>query len=455
MPYGGPLKFKRSYLASLGVVPTPVPIPSQTDPPLQLYEIVIDSVTGRCWVIGAPLPGQTGKQARMITPYSRDEVTQGSGNYTHITIADAANYTDGGKLRVEGTGKFSFQNAPYIESVISAPLLSTDGNGRITAATSAPALTITAKNSTASPITKGTVVRITGAQGQNPTIAPAQANAYATSDAIGIAAETISNIGQAVGKVMVAGTLEDVDTSAFADGATLYLSATTAGALTSTEPVKPNWQMQIGTVQHSHPTQGKILVNTHLESTKTEYITDMTSAGETLATLAPMAGSTLLGRGTGSGSGNPESITLGYGNSMTGTGTTLSTALSHSSSFIVADATLANSSQFYDIATLSLSAGVWLVQASAVFTSSAAATTQYTLDIYNSSTSTSLSCCATSHGAVANLAVNASCAVVVSLASTSTIAMRGAANQASRTVKHQAVVGGQGNASGIVAVRIG
>lgn len=350
---------------------------------------------------------------------------------------------------------FEHTGAVRLTDLLSAQMLGTDATGRVQASTSAPALAITAKNNTASPITKGTVVRISGAQGQNPTIAPAQANAYATSDAIGIAAETISNIGQAVGKVMVAGTLEGVDTSVFADGATLYLSATTAGALTSTEPVKPNWQMQIGTVEHSHPTQGKILVNTHLESTKTEYITDMTDAGEALATLAPMADSTILGRGSGFGSGDPEVITLGYGNSMTGTGTTLSTALSHSSSFIGADFTLVNATQFYDITTLSLSAGVWLVQASALFAAAAAGTTQYTLDIYNNSTATSLACSATAHAAIANFGVNASCSVVVTLSSTSTIAMRAAASVATRLVKHQAIVGGQGNASGIVAVRIG
>jgi hypothetical protein len=422
------------------------PYPDNTIPAagnIEIGEIFTCSYTGRMWIKSDVPP--------FWIPLALQYRTTSAGSGTTTANIRSVNIGAAGS-EVAG---FEHTGAVVLSSIISAPLLSTDGNGRITAATSAPALTITAKNNTASPIAKGTVVRISGAQGQNPTIAPAQANAYATSDAIGIAAETISNIGQAVGKVMVAGTLDDVDTSAFVDGATLYLSATTAGALTSTEPVKPNWQMQIGTVQHSHPTQGKILVNTHLESTKTEYITDMTDAGEALATLAPMADSTILGRGSGFGSGDPEVITLGYGNSMTGTGTTLSTALSHSSSFIVADVTLVNSTQFYDITTLSLSAGVWLVQASAVFTSSAAATTQYTLDIYNSSTSTSLSCCATSHGAVANLAVNASCAVVVSLASTSTIAMRGAANQASRTVKHQAVVGGQGNASGIVAVRIG
>jgi len=389
----------------------------------------------------------------MVTPYSREEVTQGSGNYTFVTISDAANYTDGGKLLVEGTGKFAFQNAPYLESILSAPMLGTDANGRVQAVTSAPAVTITARNNTLSQINKGQAVRISGAQGQNPTIELAQANAYGTTDAVGLAA---ANIGSnSTGSVIIAGTLTNLDTSAFNDGDTLYLSATTAGGLQSTDPPRPNWQMQIGYVEHSHPTQGKILVNTHLESTKTEYIADMTDAGEALATLAPMAEFTLLGRGSGFGSGNPEVITIGYGNSMTGTGTTLSTALSHSSSFIVADFTLVNATQFYDITTLSLAAGVWVVQASAVFTSiTAAATTQYTLDIYNSTSATSLACSSASHGAAANLFTNASCCVVVSLASTSTIAMRGAASVASRTVKYQSSIGGLSNATGLVAMRI-
>lgn len=421
------------------------PYPTNVIPGLQgeIGELFTCSATGRTWMISDLSP--------LWIPLALQYQTTSAGAGTTTANIRRVNSGAAGN-EVAG---FEHTGAVVLSDIISAPLLSTDGNGRITATTSAPALTITAKNNTASTITKGTVVRISGAQGQNPTIAPAQANAYATSDAIGIAAETISNIGQAVGKVMVAGTLEDVDTSAFTDGATLYLSATTAGALTSTEPVKPNWQMQIGTVEHAHPTQGKILVNTHLESTKTEYITDMTDAGEALATLAPMADSTILGRGSGSGAGDPQVITLGYGNSMTGLGTTLSTSLVHSSSFIVADFTLVNATQFYDVTTLSLSAGVWLVQASAVFASAAAGTTQYTLDIYNNSTATSLACSATAHAAIANFGVNASCSVIVSLASTSTIAMRAAASVATRLVKHQSIIGGQGNASGIVAVRIG
>ena len=431
----------RAYYNSLASAPYPVAaIPGLA---VETGELFICSATGRTWMGSDVAP--------VYKPLALQyQITSEGAGTTTANIRRVDNGVAGSQV-----AGFEHTGAVVLSDILSAPLLSTDGTGRITAVTSAPALTITAKNNTASPIIKGTAVRISGAQGQNPTIAPAQANAYATSDAIGIAAETISNIGQAIGKVMVSGTLTGVDTSAFTDGATLYLSATTAGALTSTEPVKPNWQMQIGTVEHAHPTQGKILVNTHLESTKTEYIADMTSAGEALATLAPMADSTILGRGSGFGSGDPEVITLGYGNSMTGLGTTLSTALTHSSSFIVADVNLANSTQFYNVTTLSLSAGVWLVQASAVFTSDAAATTQYTLDIYNSSTSTSLACSATSHGAAVGLGVNASCSIVVSLEATSTIAMRAAASLANKTVKHQSIVGGQGKASGIVAVRIG
>jgi len=440
---------KRNYYAQLLGIPTPTP--TKTSAGIFPGELVVCHVTGRVWV-GA-WGGAANDACLMVTPYSRDEVTQGSGNYTSVTIADKANFTDGGKLLVEGTGKFAFQNAPYLESILSAPLLSTDANGRIVAATSAPAVTITARNNTGSQINKGQAVRISGALGQNPTIALAQSNAYSTTDAIGLAAANIAN--NSTGSVIIAGTLTNLDTNAFADGATIYLSASTPGALTSTEPAKPNWQMQIGTVEHAHQTQGKILVHPNLESVKTEYISDMTSAGETLATLAPMTESTLLGRGSGLGSGNPEVITLGYGKSLTGTGTTLSTALSHSSSFIGADVSLVNATQFYNITTLSLAAGVWVVQASAVFTSTAAATTQYTLDIYNSTSATSLACSAASHGAVANLFTNASCCVVISLASTSTIAMRGAASVASRTVKYQSNVGGLSNATGLVAMRIG
>jgi hypothetical protein len=115
---------------------------------------------------------------------------------------------------------------------------------------------------------------------------------------------------------------------------------------------------------------------------------------------------------------------------------------------------LANANQVYDIASLSLSAGIWLVQANAVFSSTLAATTQYTLDIYNNSAATTLASCSTSHGTSANLSVNASCSAIVNLASTTTVKMRGVSNLATRVVKYQSNPLTLPNASGIVAVRI-
>lgn len=452
MPLDGPIKFKRAFLPTLTTTPTPVPIPDNASPPLQAYEMVIDSVTGRCWVIGNPISPQTGLQARMVTPYSREEVTQGSGNYTSITISDKANFTDGGKLLVEGTGKFAFQNAPYLESLLSAPMLGTDATGRVQAVTSAPAVTITVRNNTGSQINKGQAVRISGALGQNPTIALAQANAYATTDAVGLAAANIPN--NSTGSVIIAGTLTDIDTNAFSDGATLYLSASTAGALTATEPVRPNWQMQMGYVEHAHPTQGKILVHPNLESTKTEYISDMTSAGEALATLAAMPESTILGRGSGFGSGDPEVISLGYGTLISGLGTTLDTSLTSASSALSADVTMTNASTWYDGPSVSLGAGTWMIDSCITAQKgSVSGAGDFAARLSDGTThyASSESAWNTRAGSMTSISLSAR----ITLASTTTIKVQAVSSFAASAIKAATIYQASGNnASNINAVRI-
>ena len=115
-----------------------------------------------------------------------------------------------------------------------------------------------ARNNTGSTITNGSVVYISGAIGQNPTIALAQSNTEPTSEIIGVATHNIAN--NTVGKVCVFGLVNDIDTSAFTDGDFLYLSSSVAGGLTATTPSSPNFVVSIGVVEHAHPTQGKILV---------------------------------------------------------------------------------------------------------------------------------------------------------------------------------------------------
>ncbi len=119
---------------------------------------------------------------------------------------------------------------------------------------------VRARNSTGSTILNGAVVYISGAQGQNPRISLAQANAESTSRVIGVATHNISN--NTVGKVCTFGIVGDLNTSAYNEGDVLYLSTSVAGGLTTTRPSAPNQAVMVGTVIHSAVNDGKILVHT-------------------------------------------------------------------------------------------------------------------------------------------------------------------------------------------------
>ena len=114
-------------------------------------------------------------------------------------------------------------------------------------------------NNTGAALSDGQVVYITGAQGQRPTVALADADIEATSSAtIGIVTEPIAN--GAEGFVTLSGLVRNIDTSAWAEGAQLYVSGT-AGALTTTKPVPPAHAVRIGWVVRQHATSGSILVH--------------------------------------------------------------------------------------------------------------------------------------------------------------------------------------------------
>lgn len=119
-------------------------------------------------------------------------------------------------------------------------------------------LNLRARNNTGVTIANGSVVYISGATGQNPTIALARANSLSTSVTIGIATHDIAN--NTVGKITTFGLVNDLNTSSFTDGQVLYLSPNTAGILTATVPSSPNYTAYVCVVLHSHVTQGKIFV---------------------------------------------------------------------------------------------------------------------------------------------------------------------------------------------------
>lgn len=114
-------------------------------------------------------------------------------------------------------------------------------------------------NGSGSNIAKGAVVYITGAQGSRPDIRLADADSEATSSkTIGITAEIINNATE--GFVTTFGMLRGVDTSAFAEGAALWLSST-AGGITSTKPSAPVHAVFVGFCVKSNSTSGEIFVN--------------------------------------------------------------------------------------------------------------------------------------------------------------------------------------------------
>lgn len=114
-------------------------------------------------------------------------------------------------------------------------------------------------NATGATLEDGKVVYIVGAQGQRPAVALARADNELTSAyVLGVTTETIG--AEQEGFVTTFGIVKGIDTSAFTEGAAIWLSATTAGAFTETKPVAPNHLVQIGFVVKAHDTSGEIFV---------------------------------------------------------------------------------------------------------------------------------------------------------------------------------------------------
>lgn len=153
---------------------------------------------------------------------------------------------------------------------------------------------IRVRNNSGSTIANGKVVYLSGATGQTPTIALARANALATSRVIGVATHDIEN--NSFGYVTTVGEVKGLNTSAYTDGVMLFLSASTAGELTTTAPTAPNRAIQVATVSHAHVSQGKLFCHPETDSVDSTGIADSTSIGRALVTAATASvGRTTLG----------------------------------------------------------------------------------------------------------------------------------------------------------------
>jgi len=156
------------------------------------------------------------------------------------------------------------------QSEVLQSITSTDGSVTVTTTGSTADLSVAVaasttnviclvRNTTGATLTKGTVVYINGATGQNPTVTKAQANNDTNSaQTLGLMTADLANNSN--GYVTIIGLITNIDTSAYTDGEQLYLSPTTAGTLTATKPYAPQHLVYVAIVEHAHPTQGKLFV---------------------------------------------------------------------------------------------------------------------------------------------------------------------------------------------------
>lgn len=113
-------------------------------------------------------------------------------------------------------------------------------------------------NSSGATITNGSVVYISGSSSGLPTIGLAKADSVSTAFAVGIVTADITN--GANGFVTTRGLVRGINTSSYTAGQALYLSAATAGTLTTTQPAANFYQVLVATAITINATTGTLYV---------------------------------------------------------------------------------------------------------------------------------------------------------------------------------------------------
>lgn len=196
-------------------------------------------------------------------------LTQQDGGTITTTWTDLVNTGTVTSVGVSMPSAFSVANSPITSSgTIAITGAGTtaqyiDGTGALQTFPSiisqATNLVTEVYNNSGATLSKGTVVYITGGQGNLPTISKALATGDSTSaQTFGVVQNDITNMNN--GYVVVAGKLGDLDTQSYPNGTQLYLSSTTAGTWTSTKQYAPDHLVYVGIVVRSHPTQGVVEV---------------------------------------------------------------------------------------------------------------------------------------------------------------------------------------------------
>jgi len=180
------------------------------------------------------------------------------------------------------------------------------------------------RNTSGASISKGSVVYITGATGSVPNVSKARANSLTTLPAYGIMYQTTANTG--FGWMMVLGMIEKIDLSAFSIGDLLYVSSATAGLLTATKPVSPNYAQSMGVVLNNGVGNGVLQVFTRIVEVATTQAsgTNDTSISTTAFVQQEITnlkkgsfGATWDGQGGVIGTGGWQEIIIPYAGTIT------------------------------------------------------------------------------------------------------------------------------------------
>ena len=236
-------------------------------------------------------------------------VVSSGGTTPAISMAKATTSVDG---YLSSTDWNTFNNKGQVNAITS-----TDGSVSVTGtstvdlsvaiAASTTNVIVQVRNTTGATLTKGTVVYISGATGQIPTVSKALATSDATSaQSLGMMTADLANNSN--GYVTIIGLINDIDTSAFTDGAQLYLSSTTAGAVTATKQYAPAHLVYVGVVEYAHAVHGKIFVKV-----QNGYELDEL---HNVSAQTPSNGQTIIYNAT-TGLWNAANLTAGTGMSVT------------------------------------------------------------------------------------------------------------------------------------------
>lgn len=115
-------------------------------------------------------------------------------------------------------------------------------------------------NKSGGTLNKGDVVYVSGAQGNRVAVKKALASVDSLSaNTLGVIDETVANNGE--GYCVAEGLVSGINTSAFTEGAALYLSASTAGAITQAKTTAPDHLVLIGYCVKSNAGSGEISVH--------------------------------------------------------------------------------------------------------------------------------------------------------------------------------------------------